>query len=480
MCNGQHALYQSKQFTKQTSDERSQFVQKRGLCFNCLSPTHPVRSCHQTTCCRRCGRRHHSLLHIEKKENQGITKEEIGESQPHTSSREETSIVSNFSKNSSPSEVLLATALVKAKSVNGSLHVIRALIDQGLQASFVTEDIVQTLGLKRAPVNGLVSGVGDGHMRVKYAVILRIESRHHPGNSISVYAYVLSNLTTMLPSKVHSPDWLELEKLPLADPEFTSPSKIDVLLGAEVYGEILRSGLIKSQSRCLIAQNTALGWIISGKVSPSSTSATRVISLHTQLREDDLLKQFWELEKEPECNKKMLTEEEMRCEEIFNLTTTRGQDGRFIVRLPFKSDDPECQYGETFQISQHRFMSLEKRLIRKPTLQEEYVRVIKEYEDLDHMKLVPEDNINKFGSVYLPHHPVIREDKDTTKLRVVFDASCKGSNNVSLNDNLMVGPKLQQDLHHLLLRWRTHHVCIIADLVKMYRQVRVNENDVDY
>ena len=50
------------------------------------------------------------------------------------------------------------------------------------------------------------------------------------------------------------------------------------------------------------------------------------------------------------------------------------------------------------------------------------------------------------SSIYLPHHDVIREDKETSKARVVYDASAKGSNGDSLNDCMMVGPVLQPDL----------------------------------
>ena len=43
---------------------------------------------------------------------------------------------------------------------------------------------------------------------------------------------------------------------------------------------------------------------------------------------------------------------------------------------------------------------------------------------------------------YLPHRGVVREDHDTTKLRIIFDASAKIRNELSLNDILYSGPCL--------------------------------------
>jgi hypothetical protein len=479
-CSGEHYIHHCKEFIKFTPKERSDFIQNKKLCFNCFMPNHAVMKCNHPTNCRKCGRRHHTLLHINR-ENYEATKEIRDVSQPETKPQE-TSIVSTFSRNFSPCDVLLATAEVKATAVNGVTYVIRALVDQGSQASFVSENTVQILGLKRKPVDGWVSGVGDGQTRVKHVVSLYIQSRHHPNITISINAYVLKSLTSMLPSKVvHAPNWYELQNLPLADPNFTTPGKIDVLLGAEVFSDIILSGVMKNPSRNLIAQNTVLGWIVSGKLSRNTTYASRVISMHTQIMStDDLLKKFWELEKEPDIYTKQLTKEEMQCETIFQNTTQRREDGRFIVRLPFNSEDPDCQYGQSLQIAKGRFTSLERKLSKNPNLYKEYAKVLDEYIQLDHMRPVPEEDIDNLRAVYLPHHAVVREDKDTTKIRVVFDASCKGVNNVSLNDNLLVGPKLQQDLHHLLLRWRTHRICITADLVKMYRQVVVNDKDIDF
>ncbi|XP_029157225.1 uncharacterized protein LOC114929725 [Nylanderia fulva] len=90
------------------------------------------------------------------------------------------------------------------------------------------------------------------------------------------------------------------------------------------------------------------------------------------------------------------------------------------------------------------------------------------------------DSTSRRRPVYLPHHPVIRESSSTTKVRVVFNASSVTSNGFTLNDCLLVGPKLQNDLGGVLLNWRFYRYVYLADIEKMFRQILVHPDDVDY
>ncbi|XP_028159005.1 uncharacterized protein LOC114351861 [Ostrinia furnacalis] len=277
-----------------------------------------------------------------------------------------------------------------------------------------------------------------------------------------------------------------MPEMKLADPKFNVPNKIDLLLGAEVYCQILSEGLVKGPIGCPIAQNTRLGWILSGQVSESSKtelSCRNVITtLHTQVVEEEFdLKRFWEIESD-QCllNKPHHTPEEQKCEEFFKQTTTRDPSGRYIVKLPFKEENPNCKSGNSREIAVSRFLMQERRLAKSPNLKDLYSDVIAEYLELGHMEKVPNDEIDKSESVYLPHHAVVKLNRTTTKLRVVFDASCRDKNGVSLNSELLVGPRLQSDLRHLAMRWRLHPICLVADIVKMYRQIKVANEDVDY
>ncbi|XP_025997421.1 uncharacterized protein LOC113005763 [Solenopsis invicta] len=81
---------------------------------------------------------------------------------------------------------------------------------------------------------------------------------------------------------------------------------------------------------------------------------------------------------------------------------------------------------------------------------------------------------------YMPHHAVIKESSNTTKVRVVFDASAKTNNGLSLNDTLMVGPTIQNKLFSHLIRFRSYKYVLTADIEKMYRQILVHDEDRRY
>jgi GrpB-like predicted nucleotidyltransferase (UPF0157 family) len=76
---------------------------------------------------------------------------------------------------------------------------------------------------------------------------------------------------------------------------------------------------------------------------------------------------------------------------------------------------------------------------------------MQEYEDLGHMIQVTEDANSAEERYYLPHHAVFKSSSSTTRTRVVFDGSCHSSNGLSLNDTLLVGPTIQQDLYSIVL-----------------------------
>ncbi|XP_047543171.1 uncharacterized protein LOC125075519 [Vanessa atalanta] len=374
---------------------------------------------------------------------------------------------------------LLATAVVPARNEEGHIVLLRTLIDQGSQASFISERATQLLKLKKHSVKETIVGVSSTRTNVKHVVQLQIGSRWDKNFSLSIQPYVISKqLTAKIPTKViKNNNWQHLEGLDLADPCYHTPGAIDMLLGVKEYTNIIQQGIIKGPPGTPCAHQTSLGWIIFGEIYTNLESNTFLV-MHLQLDVEDMLKSIWEIE---HYTKRKITQEEKRCEDIYEQTHTRNEEGRYIVKLPFKTDNPRSPDGNTKEIAMKRLLQLERRFKRMPYLKEEYTKVIEEYIQLNHMEEVPQNEINN-RCVYLPHHAVVNPEKESTQTRVVFDASCKDSTsvNVSLNDELLVGPQLQEDLRNLLMRWRIKKICFIADITKMYRQILVTKPDSDY
>jgi hypothetical protein len=104
---------------------------------------------------------------------------------------------------------------------------------------------------------------------------------------------------------------------------------------------------------------------------------------------------------------------------------------------------------------------------------------MRDYISLGHMEEVPGCELNKLNGTYLPHHAVLK-DSTSTKLRVVFNASFRPAEALSLNDNLMAGPTIQPELFAILLRFRTFKCVVNGDIAKMYRMIEIHPDHTDY
>ena len=124
-------------------------------------------------------------------------------------------------------------------------------------------------------------------------------------------------------------------------------------------------------------------------------------------------------------------------------------------------------------------LKLRNRLSSRPDHLEEYDKVIKS--QLANGVIEKVNDISKTESVcYLPHREVVREDKSSTKLRIVFDASAKAKGSYSLNDSMYKGPCVTPLLFEVLARFRLRKIGIISDIEKAYHQILVFEPHRDF
>lgn len=187
----------------------------------------------------------------------------------------------------------------------------------------------------------------------------------------------------------------------------------------------------------------------------------------------------------------MYTKEEKYCIDFFNQTFRRYSEGRFIIKLPFRTIfDSTAVLGQSREIALRQFLFFERKFAQNPKFRDEYNKNIMDYLEQGHMRVATDTEINHryvtengttaYNSFYLPHHPVIRESSTSTPIRPVFNASKKTSNGKSLNDVLFPGPAFQNDLNAILINWRFHLIAIMADIQKMYRQIRIHEENETY
>ena len=113
-----------------------------------------------------------------------------------------------------------------------------------------------------------------------------------------------------------------------------------------------------------------------------------------------------------------------------------------------------------------QLLNTEKRLLKNSEIGETYTNNINQYLEKGYIRRLDPTEKSPPKKWYLPHFPVVRLDRTTTKTLIVLDASPKFEA-VSLNDAIYQGPKLQRELTDVLLRFRTNPFALLCDIAEM-------------
>ncbi|XP_018400324.1 PREDICTED: uncharacterized protein LOC108777841 [Cyphomyrmex costatus] len=482
LCKNSHWLYACPSFRKLSSHERLREAKRLKVCLNCLR-SHPERECTFGSC-QRCKRRHNTMLHLDSDNSQtksvnvesSETSSQKGESD--SSVRTSTTATTSHCANKGVVQSLLSTAIVLVRDHNGHYQECRALLDSASQSHFMTEELCQRLQLKTFKINHLINGIGETNVFVNNRTTTVIKSKYNEYQT-ELSCLVVKTITGVVPSDKFDVDQFTIPKtILLADPKYNIPAKVDLLIGVALFYNLLQERRINLSNNQLILQETKLGWIIGGAYVPCKSSiqcntSQSYLSLNTQIQEQ--LERFWQLEEV--VIPKPYTREEQLCEDNFASTHQRDHDGKFIVQLPMKSSI--SLLGKSREIAEKRLRSVERKFYKDAELKEAYIDFMQEYERLGHMSEIGETEDNDEHAIYIPHHAVVKSTSSTTKVRVVFDASCKTTSGKSLNDILLVGPTVQNTLFNIILRFRQHTYVITSDIHKMYRQVLLQPDQRD-
>ncbi|XP_055522915.1 uncharacterized protein LOC129717095 [Wyeomyia smithii] len=426
-CLSNHSLYQCNTFQHMNVADRDALLKSNSLCRNCFRAGHMAKDCQSKYSCQ------------------------------HQYS----------------AKVLLATAVVIIEDDDGNRYPARALLDSGSESNFVTERLSQRLKVSRDRVEVSVLGIGHTTIKVKQKIRATIRSRIS-SFSRELSFLVLPKVTVNLPtSNINTERWEIPNGVQLADPTFFESKAVDLVLGIEAFFDFFETGRRISLGQHMpTLSESVFGWVACGGHTHQTQSLQIKCNLSAVDSLDKLITRFWSCE-EIESGK-ALSLEEKRCGEL--QTIKRNPDGRYTVSLP-KDEAILSRLGESRDIAFRRLQGMERRLARDESLHEQYTNFMQEYLQLGHMRKVEEAEVNTIKRCYLRHNPVVKESSTTTKVRVVFDASCKTTSGESLNDLLLVGPVIQEDLRSIILRSRAKQIMLVSDVEKMFRQIKVCQED---
>ena len=480
-CLGPHSLAYCRSFKELPVAKRVEFVRLLGVCNNCLREGHWARKCSATTCAK-CSRSHHTLLHLAKSEessSQGAPAQHGPETQNKSSNTAHGVVSDNVSFMTVPVQVTSGDKRVQ----------VTAILDSGSSCTYVSQEVANALNLE-GPLTTLETSVLGGSKIVTESKEVQVQiSRQDNDSRATVSAFVIPQVTR----SIETIDWnaTKYQWPHLNDIEFASPadSNIDILIGIDSPELHAVMDERRGQEGEPIARLTPLGWVCFGSVATTSDSKTlpcsTTVMMSTTDSDDndlsigDMVRKLFELEMRQSTYDNTMSLDEQAVEKK-TTASLRNDDSRITMQIPWKSDaGPNVTANRG--MAERRLTSLRQSLQRRPEVAAAYQQVITTCLEKGYIREVPTAEIeeNGYNQWFLPHFPVVKNDRSTTKVWIVFDAAAQ-KNGSSINDSMFAGPALQNNLVGCILRFCKEPVAIIGDVSEMFLQVGLAESDRKY
>eukprot|EP00057_Strongylocentrotus_purpuratus_P004640 XP_003729152.1 PREDICTED: uncharacterized protein LOC100889568 [Strongylocentrotus purpuratus] len=466
-----HWIDQCKRFISKPASERLQIAKENRACFSCLKQAergHLMATCNRRRQCpemrqgQRCKFYHHPLLHLEWVPRQDDSLEQT--------QRGQVGVATVVAK-----ESLLPIVLAEVLGCNGDMKEGNVLLDSGAQISLIRQELATELQLEGTPTTITICKIGDEqellHTNV-YKVLVR--GKGEGGKAFTVSAIGIPCISEHVQA-INLDDLARKFRIKRKDLHRSS-GPVDILIGVDHTrfhcGETREVGNF-------IARKSRIGWVIFGATRGDRVHSSAV--LHVKLAAPVDLTDFWSVETEgvrPEgcqCIESRLTRQEVIEEQVIR-SSAHKIGKQWQIAYPWQRD-PEMLPDNKWQ-AEKVLQSTEKRLARNPEHAKAYDQQIQEMEDMGFArKLSPQEMECHEGPVhYISHHAVVRAEKKSTPIRIVFNSSASFQGH-SLNEYWMKGPDLLNSLPGVLLRFREKYIAICADISKMYHRVLIPESD---
>ena len=452
--------------------ERKNIVKKYGRCFICLAKGHLSFKCRRNMSCSICKGRHHSALCEQGNANSTACKD-VGKANTNTC----------VESVECGGRVALQTA---QGYVNGTRNVkVRVLFDGGSHRSFVTSNVVNKAGIFPSRKENLrICRFGETNVDVSAKDIVQINlSSVDKKYNIPFEACVVDSISQLENQhlEIVKKDFVHLKDIWFSDVDPKEEQlSIQILIGADYMWRFMEDETRKGDVNEPVAVRTKLGWVLSGPVKGEIVDVTSVSNVNINFISDketnvlndkaslqDQIHKLWDLDS---VGVRPTTDVH---EDIVDKIEFTGE--RYSTKLPWK--EAHKPLPTNYGVSVARLKGQLSKLKKSPEVLQEYDNIIKDQLERGIVeKVVGLDNSSNVH--YLPHHAVIREEAETTKLRIVYDASCREKHNgTSLNDCLHVGPSLNPLLFDLLVSWRHHQIALVADIEKAFLNIEVHPDD---
>ena len=357
-----------------------------------------------------------------------------------------------------------------------------AIRDKGSNTTLIKESLVDKLRLKGHPVDFRLTTANkvsqeSGKSRSLYVQGLGQKECLEIPNALSVSD--LSVAESCIPSKDDISKWCHLDGISI--PELENP-EVTILIGTDVPEAHWKLEERRGRKKEPYAVRIPLGWSVAG---PMGTALESNVNSFFIRHEDDFLnetvdKMFrMDFSESTHYQGTSMSLEDKSAQTIME-KSLKVIDGYYQLDLPFRK---KLQFPNNRSLAEKRLKSLKKRLKKDQDLYEKYKDVINEYIEKGYASKIeenqPDEACTEKGCVwYLPHHPVLHSQKPQ-RPRIVFDCAARYKD-VSLNGWLLQGPNMTNTRVGVLSRFRQGPIAFIADIEKMFCQVRVSPEHCDF
>ena len=477
VCQGTHNTIDCSQWKKASVQDRWSIAKDRNICYRCLQNGHLGRNCTSTKKCgiENCEKTHHRSLHP-------LSSNEQKSLESQSQKRESRS---NFGINSEgrivPAKVALRLLPVYLIGKGGHKRKVQAFLDDGSDSSYVRADVARALGIIVEEGNLTISTLVDQNSLVPSGLV-KLELESLDGSTRGeLGARTLESMCEGL----HAPNWQKLKDnwthlQGIKFPKIPGNRQVDILIGSDHPELTLALEERSGKPGEPVARKTPLGWTCVGPVKPVNDECTnvhvaRAYKIDTGLESfdaDEQLRVLWNMDvivSKPTLD--LTPDEQIAVAKADRSIEFEGE--RYKIGIPWKEDQPSLP--DNRKAAEKRLRSLESSLKRKPEVAERYKEVFRDNLEKGYIREVPPEEVHKTGW-YLPHFGVVKEERSTTKVRVVYDGAATYEGR-SLNDEMLSGPKLQKDLVDILLKFRNGKIALVGDIKEMFSQIMLRPED---